>query len=191
LQFGGHRMRILNILKVRETGNTEFWVSNLVIVFSTVLGVYLAAQAGYRTALDFEMARGERDGYFMRRALLEEVKDNLVQADQYADFIVNRDGWRFKGTPEAYKLQDYVWETMKAQTTTFQLPPAILTAIRRYYDNADNHAKNLAQGQGTAMDAAKEWTADTKKIREQTLPLMEKDLAVLKSKLEGRGVAVD
>ena len=49
--------RILSIFKVRDEGNLEFWVSNVVIILSTVLGVYLAAQAGYRTALDFELAR--------------------------------------------------------------------------------------------------------------------------------------
>lgn len=70
-------MRIFRIFKVRESGNVEFWVSNLVIMASTVLGVYLAAQAGYQTALQFEVSRNERDGYFMRRALLDELKDNL------------------------------------------------------------------------------------------------------------------
>ena len=70
-------MRILQVFKVRESGNVEFWVSNLVIMVSTVLGVYLAAQAGYKVALEFEVARGERDGYYMRRALLDELKDNL------------------------------------------------------------------------------------------------------------------
>jgi hypothetical protein len=184
-------MRLFNIFKVRQEGNAEFWVANLVIVFSTVLGVYLAAQAGYRTALDFEFARGEREGYFMRRALIEEVKDNLDQADRWADIFVNKDGWRLRGSPDNYKLQDYVWETMKQQASTFQLPPTILTAIRRYYDNASGYAKDLAQGQGTAVEAAKAFTADTKKMREQTLPLMEKDMGGLKNRLAARGVALD
>jgi hypothetical protein len=184
-------MRIFNIFKVRKEGNAEFWVANLVIVFSTVLGVYLAAQAGYRTALDFELARGEREGYFMRRALIEEVKDNLDQADRWADIFINKDGWRFKGSPDNFKLQGYVWETMKEQATTFQLPPVILTAIRRYYDNAGNYAKDLAQGSGIAVEAAKTYAADTKKMREQTLPLMEKDMGGLKNRLAARGVALD
>jgi hypothetical protein len=184
-------MRLLRIFKVREQGNTEFWVSNLVIVFSTVLGVYLAAQAGYRTAVNFELARADREGYFMRRALLDEVKDNLDQADKWADFVINKDGWRFQGNADAYKLQDYVWETMKQQAITFQLAPAVLTSLRRYYDNAVGYASSLARGQGTAIEAAKAFTADTKKMRKETVPLMEKDIAGLRTRLEARGIDLD
>jgi hypothetical protein len=187
----GNPMGILRIFKVRETGNAEFWVSNLVIVLSTVLGVYLAAQAGYTTAIDFEQTRTDREGYYMRRALLDEVRDNLDQADQWSDFIINKDGWRYQGNPDAYKLQSYVWETMKEQATTFQLAPAVLTGVRRYYDNASGYAMNLARGQGTAIDAAKAFSADTKKMREQTVPVMEKDIASLKGRLDKRGIALD
>jgi hypothetical protein len=183
-------MRMLRIFKVRDHGNLEFWVSNLVIVFSTILGVYLAAKAGYSTAIEFEQARSDREGYYMRRALLDELRDNLDQADQWADFIVNKDGWRYQGNPDAYKLQGYVWETMKQQAITFQLAPPVLTGVRRYYDNAGAYATNLARGQGTAIDAAKAFSADTKKMREETVPAMEKDIAGLKSRLDARGVAL-
>jgi hypothetical protein len=37
--------RVLRIFKVRESGNAEFWLSNLFIMASTIIGVYLAAQA--------------------------------------------------------------------------------------------------------------------------------------------------
>ena len=187
MEFWGEDMRIF---KVRDHGNAEFWVSNLIIVFSTVLGVYLAAQAGYRTAVAFEVARGDRDGYYMRRALLDELKDNLDQADKVADFVVNKDGWRFKGNADAYKLQHYVWETMKQQAITFQLAPAVLTGVRRYYDSAAGYAQSLAQGQGTAIEAAKSFSAETKKMREETVPAMERDIAGLKDRLEARGIAL-
>lgn len=185
------KVRVPNPFKVRETNNLEFWVSNLVIIVSTVLGVYLAAQAGYRTALDFETARGERENYYLRRALLEEVRDNLDQADKFADFVVDRNGWRFTGTAETYKLQSYVWETMRQQTTTFQTPPEILTAVRRYYESARGYADSLARGQGTAIEAAKAWREDTKKVRETTLPALEQSIATLRQRLEARGVPLE
>ncbi|MDX2263393.1 MAG: hypothetical protein NW215_00270 [Hyphomicrobiales bacterium] len=180
-----------NPFKVREHGNVEFWISNLVIIVSTVLGVYLAAQAGFRTALQFEEARNDRDGYFMRRSLLDEVKDNLNTADQFVDFIQNKNGWRYQGAPDAYKLQGYVWETMQEQSVTFQLPPAILTAVRRYYDTAQNLAKSLAQGQGTAIEAAKTLAEETKKMRETTIPAMERDIDSLRQRLAARGMSTD
>ncbi|GEM_PF-5405204 len=91
----------------------------------------------------------------MRRALLDEVKDNLDRGDKLSDFVINKDGWHFKGNPDAYKLQGFVWETMKQQSVTFQLPPDVLTAVRRYYDAAQGLTQALAQGQPTAIETAK------------------------------------
>jgi hypothetical protein len=71
------RFSIVRIFRVRESGNAEFWIANLVVMASTIIGVYLAAQAGFKTALQFEVARSERDGFYMRRALLDELKDKL------------------------------------------------------------------------------------------------------------------
>lgn len=78
------RFSIVRIFRVRESGNTEFWIANFVVMASTIIGVYLAAQAGFKTALQFEVARSERDGFYMRRALLDEVKDNLSSVDDWS-----------------------------------------------------------------------------------------------------------
>jgi hypothetical protein len=184
--------KIGNPLKVRESNNLEFWLSNLFIIGSTVLGVYLAAQVGYRSAVEFETVRSEREGYYMRRALLEELKDNLEQADKLSDLIINKDGWRYTGTSaDPFKLQGYVWETMKQQSTTFQLPVEILNGVRRYYDAAAGAALGMAQGQSTAIEAAKTLTEETKKVREATVPVLQKNIDTLRARLEAKQVALD
>jgi hypothetical protein len=183
--------RILRIFKVRDQGNLEFWVSNAVIVMSTVLGVYLAAQAGYKTAVAFELGRTQREGYYMRRALLDELNDNLSQADEISKNMIES-GWRFTNSdPALFKLQSYVWETMKQQSTTFQIPSQILTGVRRYYDKSDGIARSLAVGQGTAVDAAKTWQKETQDMRDKVLPAMEKDIASLRNRLAAQGLEVD
>lgn len=178
-----------NPFKVREHGNVEFWVSNLVIIASTVLGVYLASQAGFKTALQFELARSEREGYFMRRALLDELKDNIETSNKFSDYIINQDGWRFRGN--AAKLQTYVWETMKEQSITFQLPADVLTNVRRFYNTVDALSKSMEAGQGTAIDAAKGLAEEAKKTQATVVPLLEKDIAGLRGKLVARGVPLD
>jgi hypothetical protein len=183
--------RVLSIFKVRAEGNLEFWVSNFIIILSTVLGVYLAALAGYKTALEFEISRTQRESYFMRTALLDELKDNLEQAEKNADFIMNKDGWRFKAGPEAYKMQSFVWETMKQQSTTFQIPSELLTAVRRYYDNTNSYGTDMRAASSPAIEAAKALLAETKAMREKTLPAMEKDIARLREKLEKLGLLTD
>ena len=182
--------RVLSIFKVRGEGNLEFWVSNVVIIFSTVLGVYLAAQAGYKTALDFEVTRSEREGYFLRRALLDELKDNLVQADSMPKNMVDQ-GWRFRNSdPNVFKLQSFVWETMKQQEITFQLPAGVLTGVRRYYEKSGDYERLLAVGQGRRM-TGQAWMKDTQDVREKIVPTLEQDIAVLHQRLVGRGVQVE
>lgn len=207
--------RIFQIFKVRESGNAEFWVSNLVIMASTILGVFLAAQAGYRTALDFEIARGERDGYYMRRALLDEVEDNLRAVDGWsrnfekvlranisADYFLPEDGWitywadkngwdNSNRTPDEIKMQTFVWETMKEQSITFQLPPQLLSAVRRYYDAMDGNGKHVVLAKDwKSARAAKAILDDTKRMRDETIPAFEADLASLRDSLAAKGVPI-
>ena len=143
--------RVLRIFKVRESGNAEFWLSNLFIMASTIIGVYLAAQAGFTTAMQFEIARSDRDGYYMRRALLDEVKDNLASVDEWSavrkGYAQPHFGRVFPAVrhlggllvrqrrlvepdiaPDELKMKTFVWETMKQQTITFQLAPQLLPA---------------------------------------------------------------
>ena len=74
----------------------ELWINNAVVLSSTVLGVYLAARAGYRTAVDVSVINQLREGYYLRRALCDEVKDNLDTVDRWMDNYI-KDGWRYRG----------------------------------------------------------------------------------------------
>ncbi len=76
--------QVFGIFKVRETGNREYWFAQIVVLLSTVVGVYLAAQAGYKTAIEFEVTRGQRDGYYLRRTLLAELKSNIRAVDDWS-----------------------------------------------------------------------------------------------------------
>jgi hypothetical protein len=183
--------RVLRIFKVREEGNLEFWVSNLVIVMSTILGVYLAAQAGYATAVNFERVRNDREGYYMRKALLDELKDNLDQADKTSTWVA-KDGWRMQGgSADAFKPQNYVWEAMKESTVTFAIPADVLTGVRRYYAAAEVVARQYAIGQGTAMDGAKQSIEEVKKVREGIVPALERDIERLRGNLSRSGFPVE
>jgi hypothetical protein len=205
---------ILRIFKVRESGNAEFWISNLVIMASTIIGVYLAAQAGFTTALQFEIARSERDGYYMRRALLDEVQDNLASvddwsktfekalrnrisesyflpADTWTGYWSDKNGWSNAGIiPDELKMKTFVWETMKQQSITFQLPPELISAVRRYYDSMDGSMKDVRSHEWHAGPAAKAILEDTKRMRDDIVPAFEKDIAELRASLQAKSVPV-
>lgn len=182
------QLKILKLLKVRDTGNAEFWVSHFIILLSTVLGVYLAALAGYRTAVEFEVTSTDRQGYYMRRALLDEVKQNFVWSDAMVDAIMK--DWRagFSGQ----KIKTYVWETMKEQSITFQLSPEVLSTIQEYYDDCDGYTQLLSPGGGIGGSQleAEAWKQKTKKARDTVVPILEKELAELRTQFEKNGIPI-
>jgi hypothetical protein len=208
------RFHVRRIFKVRESGNAEFWVANLFLMASTIIGVYLAAHAGFTTALQFEIARSERDGYYMRRALLDEVKDNLdsvgewsgafektlrnriseqyfLPSDTWTAYWSEKNGWSNAGVaPEELKMKTFVWETMKQQAITFQLAPELLSAVRRYYDSMDGNMKDVLGHEWRAGPAAKSILEDTRRMREEIVPAFERDIAELRESLLARSVPV-
>ncbi len=208
------RFSIVRVFKVRESGNAEFWIANLIVMASTVLGVYLAAQAEFKTALQFEVARSERDGFYMRRALLDEVKDNLESVDDWSQtfekalrnrisnsyflpsdtwimYWSGKNGWSNAGiVPDELKMRTFVWETMKQQTITFQLAPQLISAVRRYYDSMDGNMKEVLSHEWKAGPAAKAILEDTQHMREAIVPVFEKDIVDLRESLEEQGVPV-
>ncbi len=54
----------------------EFWIKNLIVVLSTVLGVYLAAYTNLETATEFETVRVDRDKD-MRFSLPQEINHSI------------------------------------------------------------------------------------------------------------------
>jgi hypothetical protein len=208
------RFQIMRIFRIRESGNAEFWIANLVVMASTIIGVYLAAQAGFTTALQFEVARSERDGYYMRRALLDEVRDNLdsvdewsktfekalrnriseqyfLPSDSWTDYWSGKNGWSNAGiTPDDLKMKTFVWETMKQQAITFQLAPELISAVRRYNDSMDGNMKEVQGHEWKAGPAAKAILDDTKRMRAEIVPAFEKDIAELRASLQARSVPV-
>ena len=223
--------QFFRIFKVRETGNAEFWISNLMIMASTVLGVYLAAQAGYKTALEFEVARGERDGYYMRRALLDELKDNLdavkawgaqfqdhldkdpaikahrEELQKNADPAMVADGqawvaWWKAGTafqhtyqndnPSPLKLPTFTWDTLKQQSSTFQLPSDMISAVRRYYSAIDSDMADVSSRNQLAktQEAAVAIWENTRHMRMEVLPALEKDLMEVRASLVSKGIPI-
>jgi hypothetical protein len=200
---------LLRLFKVRESGNKEFWLSHAVILLSTVLGVYLAARAGYRTALDFEVTRAQRDGYFMRVALLDELKDNIDYAEKLAEVFIVKQGESWGESLDDFKLQSFVWETMKQQNTTFQIPADILSAIRRFNDNVEGSVREIRKiSRVTLTDGTKSISffghigermvapaqaiqAAAKKMKTITVPALERNIASLRANLDAKHVPLD
>jgi hypothetical protein len=160
------RFSIVRIFKVRESGNAEFWIANLIVMASTVLGVYLAAQAGFTTALQFEVARSESEGYYLRRAarrgegqprfrrrLEPDLRKGAAQphfgflfpAVRHVGRLLERQERLVERRHRARRAEDADLRLgdHEQQAITFQLAPQLLSGARRYYDGMDGNMKEV------------------------------------------------
>jgi hypothetical protein len=179
----------------------EFWVSNALVMLSSIVGVYLAARASYRNSVHLEIAKAEREGYFLRVALLDELKDNIDYVGKFAAVFVAKQGESWGESLDDFKLQSFVWDTMKHQSITFQIPAEILSAIRRFHDgvagkvreiNKMSHVTPINQAPtisfyghiGEKMVAPARAIEDAAMVmRKVTIPALERDIASLQASL--------
>jgi hypothetical protein len=212
--------------------STEMLITAAVQLVSTVLGVYLAARAAHRNTLERETVRNERDSYFMRAALLDELKDNLAALQAWgrdfqahldrdpaieahraelmegADEAMARDGqawvawWKagsaFRHTyvgnnPAQLELSTLIWDTLKNQDLTFQLPSNFLSAVRRFYGSTTAAMQDIATRdrlERTQRAAVTIWEG-ARHMREEVIPAFEKSLAERRRRLEAKGVTLE
>jgi hypothetical protein len=206
----------------------ELMISSGVSVVSTVLGVYLASRSAYWNTV----IRSERDGYFMRAALLDELKENIAVIDAWsADFQAKLDrdpaiqahaeelresadpeivksgqawvawwkaGSAFRLTdinnnPPVLTLSTFIWDTMKQQSLTFQLPADFLSEVRRFYRSITSSMPQVATRENLARqrDAAVSIWRETRHMREIVVPGFEKRLKTLRIELLKKGITID
>jgi hypothetical protein len=122
---------IRTIIDPKSKASAEFWFSHIIIMISTVLGVYLAASAGFDVAVEFEKTRMDREVYFMERALFNEVKDNVNYAKQYSSDYISNSTIRSSGANN--ELDTFIWKAMTNSNIVFQMDENLLTPTRRLY----------------------------------------------------------
>ena len=171
-----------SLLNVDESRTKEFWLSHILIVIATVAAVYLAASAGLKSAVSFELIKSDKDSYYMRTALLSELEENLNNMEQWAKAYRSGKAGDFWRNPEDYQMSFYVWEAVKEQPMVFEIPSNILTPIRKYYQNSTNVLSKMTSRKPVAneVDAL---LVQTKEMKEKSLVDLKSNIEVLKKKL--------
>ena len=177
-------MAIFDFFNATKNKNREFWFSHLVVLVSTVLGVYLAASAGLKTAIEFELIKSDRDSYYMRAAFLDELRDNADKMESWGKEYRGGKARKFIGNPDDFKLDDFIWLTMRDNPGTFEIPGEILTGVRRYYSSAQTTLRKMT-GKKPAAKEVDDMLGATETFRKDTIIKLEEDVAKLRTKLEG------
>jgi len=129
-----HLSGLRRLAKVNDS--SRFWIGQVMVITSTILGVFLAANAGFKQAIEFNAIVAKRNTYHMLGAFEAELKDNILiinnlnkrlrQPNMNRTFMLRR-----------HQTGKFIWTAMLKSKETFQLPPDVLTGVRRYYKNLE------------------------------------------------------
>ncbi|BDW95044.1 hypothetical protein MACH10_07290 [Thalassospira tepidiphila] len=176
-------------LSVSGQPNTEFWLTQCIILASTVLGVYLASFAGFEIAVDFDRYQSTSDVYNLERSLEAEFVDNIEKVETWiADYPEGPMTWHAANLAprERHKLDDMVWETMRYSQRTFEVDPAIITGVRRFYSDIEAQMTIMFMQQnanGMAKHALENMQEIVATARADVLPLLQSEIDRLDGEL--------
>jgi len=125
-----------SVLDISRRQNAIVWISQLAIVFSTIVGVYLASSEGLKSAIEFHVATTTEKKFYTLSALHSEVENNNRLIEEFSENnLVKNDsgdvsGHRSQRIPE---LNWFVWTTMVQSSESLELPVDILRDVNVYY----------------------------------------------------------
>lgn len=173
----------------KELKSTGFWLNQLFLVFSTIFGVYLAAQSGLEQALKFDSFSKMEDNYYLRTSLYDEVKDNAEHLKKFANLLAKSPP---KSELEYNKptIEKYIWQTMQYSPTTLETPSEFLTEIRRFYSKSQFIIDAAISRKMSAKHASKQLNEAVDIINNKALPNLKSSALKLQSELSKNGIQI-
>lgn len=187
-----HRLmaRPARLLSVEKRPNLTFWLTQLTILISTVLGVYLASVAGFQIAVNFDRYQAAGDVLNIEQALRAEVSDNTDKVDAWVEAYKKAPmTWHDKNAAprERHRLDLTIWQTMRYAPRTFEVKGDILTEVRRYYGKLDLAMEILFQQRqpnGYAKAAMKDLAEATAHAKAIVLPTIDAQIKIQEKRLK-------
>jgi hypothetical protein len=112
------------LLSVEKRPNLTFWLTQITILVSTVLGVYLASVAGFQIAVNFDRYQAASDVLNIEQSLHAEVSDNTARVEAWvAAYKKAPMTWHDKKLVprERHQLDLTIWQTMRYSPRTFEV----------------------------------------------------------------------
>ncbi len=180
-----------SIVDFSQKQNLIFWVSQVMVILATIIGVYLASASSVRNLVDFnELARVEKN-YKSLLALREEVAFNNQLIKQRLEVILvrNEDGkivaHNGKHFPE---LTWFIYDVLSKDIDSLELPPTLLVETSRYRMNLIDNIDRAKQAY--PLNAMIELYDYTTEIESQLLVSFDNQLLRYEQLLAEKGASV-
>lgn len=175
----------------RDLTKTGFWVSQLIVILATVIGVYLAANAGLRQALVFDTLTKQESNYYLRKSVYDELADNVQLLRTYAEETLARNPPQSELLNSRPLLSRFVWDSLRYSPNTLETPSLFLTGGRRFYLQVDDiiaRAENRTWG---AAYAATQLTQLLDDVEARLLPQLRENYEALGRDLSAYGINLE
>lgn len=177
----------MSSLDTDEVRKVSFWVSQIFILSATIIGVYLAANQGFKQAIAYEKLMSDKSNYYLRLSLKSELIDNVQLVRGYAAKLKTGG---IAARKEPFKLDTFIWDSMKFSSATLETPSTLLNGSRNFYRKvADIHVKVL-DNTYSAEHAIKLLDELAAGMESDVLPLFDTDLKDLKDILTRNKISV-
>lgn len=174
-----------------DLASSGFWLSQVFMVAATIIGVYLAAQAGLEQAIRFDEITDRENRYYLQRSLHEELSDNVTVIRKYVADVLQK-----KQTIQQLKqrrpdLDRFVWETMRYSNVTLETPTYFLIEAKRFYTDTEAILDKVTSWTYGSSYATKLLTAEADHMEEDVLPRLKSNYEALAAELSTMGVEVN
>lgn len=183
-------MKLKEQLDNKELKSSGFWLNQVFMIVSTIVGVYLVAQSGLQQALTFDTYSKMEDNYYLRMSLHDELSDNTRDLQAYIKDYLMRNAPAQELKDNRPDMSKYIWETMKYNPTTLETPNEILTSARRFYSQTDDLLNRALARRLGANYAGQQLQIIVDDMQQNTLPYIAASADQLKKELSKNGVEI-
>jgi len=161
------------------------------VLVATVLGVYLAATAGFSQALKLDLLQSDRGTYYVAESLYQELNFNNTNMEGYLERAKDKQNV-FKEHIAGIRLNEFIFNTAQESDSTFEIDPGLLSEVSNYYFNTGNAVDNYyATGMQSPAALMAVVKRETEKLKTQeTLDRLANYNSKLAKDLNDRGMPI-
>ena len=168
-----------------EVRKASFWISQLCIILATIIGVYLAANQGFKQALAYGNIQIDRNNYHLRESLRDEITRNIANTRDYLK-VIAKGGVANRRAP--LQLDTYVWDAMKFSPSTLEVPAELLNANMNFMRTMNDLQAKIASGDTPVETATKRIEELLATLETDTIPKFDANIKAIKTRLDKQGV---
>lgn len=174
-----------------DLASSGFWLSQVFMVAATIIGVYLAAQAGLEQAIRFDEISDRENRYYLQRSLHQELTENVALVRAYVTEVLEKGRSVEQIKRQRPNVDQFVWETMRFSSVTLETPTYFLLETKRFYANTEDILDKVSTWSYGAGYAAKLLTEQADRMDNEVLPRLKANYEALAVELRSLGVTVN